>query len=61
MSDTLFTVAVVHTWIGKLSIVLKPEPIQTIHYIYQRRDVCLWLPTGFGKSICYVGLPFHFM
>ena len=28
--------------------------------IYEGKDVFLWLPTGFGKSICYEILPFVF-
>jgi len=46
--------------IGKEGIVLKPEQLQAVRYIYEGRDVFLWLPTGFGKSICYEVLPFLF-
>ena len=28
--------------------------------MYERNDVLLWLPTRFGKSICYKMLPFIF-
>ena len=37
---------------------LKGEQRQAIKLLYDGRDVFLWLPTGFGKSICYEVLPF---
>ena len=43
---------------GKEGIVLKPEQLQAVHHIYEGRDVFLWLPTTFGKSICHEVLPF---
>ena len=43
--------------VGKAGIVLKPEQLQAVRHMY---DVFLWLPTGFGKSICYEVLPFLF-
>ena len=42
------------------SIVLKAEQAPCIKYIYEGKDVFLWLPTGFGKSLCYEVLPFVF-
>jgi len=36
---------------------LKPEQLQAVLYIYEGRDVFLWLPTTFGKS-CIEVLPF---
>ena len=42
------------------SIVLKAEQATCIKYIYEGKDVFLWLPTGFGKSLCYEVLPFVF-
>ena len=43
-----------------MEIVLKPEQLQAVRYMYDGRDVFLWLPTGFGKSIRYEVLPFLF-
>ena len=37
---------------------LKSEQIEAIQHLYNGKDVFLWLPTGFGKSICYEILPF---
>ena len=39
---------------------LKKEQLQTIRNLYNGKDVFLWLPTGFGKSICYEVLPLLF-
>ena len=57
MNDTQFSAAVGHTIcrIRKTGILLKPEQVQAA---YQRRDVFLWLLTGFSKSIDYEVLPF---
>ena len=44
--------------IGKGDFTLKAEQLDAIKYIYDEKDVFLWLPTGFGKSICYETLPF---
>ena len=43
---------------GKEGIVLKPEQLLAVRHIYDGRDVFLWLPTTFGKSICHEVLPF---
>lgn len=39
---------------------LKPEQRSAIEYIFNGSDVFVWLPTGFGKSICYQVLPYLF-
>ena len=39
---------------------LKPEQKECIKCIFDGKDVLVWLPTGFGKSICYEVLPFMF-
>ena len=46
--------------VGCSIVALKNEQMACIKYIYQRNDVFLWLPTGFGKSLCYEVLPFVF-
>ena len=42
------------------SMQLKTEQKAAIMAIYEGKDVFVWLPTGFGKSICYTTLPFVF-
>ena len=39
---------------------LKPEQEACIKCIFDGKDVFVWLPTEFGKSICYEVLPFIF-
>ena len=39
---------------------LTPEQKACVNSTYEGKDVFLWLPTGFGKSICYEVLPFVF-
>ena len=34
----------------------KPEQVLAIQLVYDRRDVFVWLPYGFGKSFCYEAL-----
>lgn len=40
--------------------VLREEQKQAIRAVYNGSDVFVWLPTGFGKSICFQTLPFMF-
>ena len=40
---------------------LKAGQLDAIKCICDGKDVFLWLPTGFGKSICYETLPFVFI
>ena len=42
------------------NLVLKAKQLDAIKAIYEGRDVFLWLPTGYGKSVCYQALPFLF-
>ena len=44
--------------IGKPGLTLKPQQLEAVRNIYEGKDVFLWLPTGFGKSVCYEVLPF---
>ena len=46
--------------VGLPGIAIKQEQLTAIHYLYNRKDVPLWLPTSFGKSVCYDVLPFLF-
>lgn len=46
--------------IGKDDLVLKKEQRDAMATVYRGEDVFLWLPTGFGKSLCYESLPFLF-
>lgn len=42
------------------SFTLRSEQSDAIKHLYEGRDIFLWFPTGFGKSICYETLPFMF-
>ena len=46
--------------LGCASVTLKDEQTACVKAIYEGKDVFLWLPTGFGKSMCYEVLPFVF-
>ena len=39
---------------------LKAEQVDVIKCVYDGKNVFLWLPTGFVKSISYATLPFVF-
>ena len=41
-------------------MMLKPQQQESVKSVYEGKDVFLWLPTGFGKSLCYEVLPFVF-
>ena len=36
------------------------EQEEALHHLYQGKDVFAWIPTGYGKSICYQLLPFMY-
>ena len=46
--------------LGLPQLSLKEEQKQAIHAICSGSDVFVWLPTGFGKSVCFQTLPFVF-
>ena len=46
--------------LGCASVTLKDEQTACVKAIYEGKDIFLWLPTGFGKSMCYEVLPFVF-
>ena len=46
--------------LGCAFLTLKDEQTACVKAIYEGKDVFLWLPTGFGKSMCYEVLPFIF-
>lgn len=41
-------------------ITLKDKQKESIQCLYEGKDVFLWLPTGYGKSVCFHCLPFLF-
>ena len=61
MAET-FEEAMVHALgcIGKAGLALKEEQRKAVRHILNGQDTFVWLPTGFGKSICYECLPFAF-
>ena len=46
--------------IGRDSLKLKPEQLESIRHVAGGSNVFVWLPTGLGKSIIYESLPFVF-
>ena len=40
------------------NISLKAEQRSSMEAVYNGHDVFVWLPTGYGKSLCYQALPF---
>ena len=46
--------------LGRPSLILKPEQTQAIKSVLMGKDTFVWLPTGFGKSICFEALPFAY-
>ena len=46
--------------LGCETMTLKPELRASVKYTYEGEDAFIWLPTGFGKSVCYEVVPFMF-
>ena len=46
--------------LGSSHLQLKEEQKKAVQAICEGRDVFVWLPTGFGKSLRYQLLPFVF-
>ena len=44
----------------KEDLVLKHEQSEVLEFVFRGKDVFVWFPTGFGKSICYQALPYMF-
>ena len=39
---------------------LKDQQVEAVKLLSEGKDVFIWFPTGYGKSICYQLLPFVF-
>ena len=46
--------------VGYPSMTLEPEQKDCVQCVYEGKDVFVWLPTGFGKTVCFEVLPFMF-
>ena len=39
---------------------LKDQQVEAVKLLSEGKDIFMWFPTGYGKSICYQLLPFVF-
>ena len=46
--------------LGVPELKLKREQLAAIRAVHDGKDCFVWLPTGFGKSLCFQALPFVF-
>ena len=56
--ERLITYGLQH--LGYEVMTFKPQLEVYVGYVYKGKDVFLWLPSGFVKSLCYKVLPFVF-
>ena len=56
-SKDIFTSALSYA-ISKLCFCkhFRPKQVEAMRELYHHNDVFLWLPTGYGKSVCYQAL-----
>ena len=62
VSSSAFSKALSHAlqMLGTPDLYLKKQQAMAVRAVYDGRDVFVWLPTGFGKSVCFQTLPFVF-
>ncbi len=60
MSEFDSAVAYALEHVGCPALQLNPEQTVSTRDPYDRKDVFVWLPTGFGRSVCYTTLLFVF-
>ena len=58
MADLKDAISYALTWLDSADLSLKDEQFATIECLYKGKDVFAWLPTGFGKSLCFETIPF---
>ena len=59
MADSSFEDSVVYALTAS-HLTLKEEQKRSVQAVYEGNDVFVWLPTGYGKSLCYQVLPLVF-
>ena len=46
--------------VGKQDLVPRDKQVKALRCLCDGKDVFLWVPTSYGKSLCYQALPFLF-
>ena len=54
------TLAYALSCVKQEGISLKDQQVEAVKLLSEGKDVFVWFPTGYGKSICYQLLPFLF-